>query len=98
MKITSLKDIDKLQLGNTYTIEPIGVDFNKPESIDFKTINEIQKAIELKFSTTEIAKKTEAELSKMRETDLVAYGLTIGAEVNTKYTKAKNIENILNIK
>lgn len=52
MKITNLQDIDKLKVGNTYTIEPTGVDFNNPESIDFKTINEIQKAIETKFNTS----------------------------------------------
>ena len=51
MKITSLQDIDNLKVGDTYTIEPKGIDFNTPESIDFKAINEIQKAIEAKFNT-----------------------------------------------
>lgn len=45
-----------------------------------------------------VARKTKTELSKMKESELVSYGLTINADVNTKYTKAKNIENILNVK
>lgn len=43
----------------------------------------------------EVVIKTKEELSKMKEVDLVAYWLSIWADVNIKYSKAKNIDNIL---
>lgn len=52
----------------------------------------IRKAIE--GNPKEIVFKTNTELSKMSELELVTYGITIGADVNTRYSKAKNLENI----
>ena len=50
--ITSIKDIDTLVKGDQYIIQPIGYDLQQPEKlINFqKEIDDIQKAVESKFS------------------------------------------------
>lgn len=44
------------------------------------------------------AEVNEIDFTKMSEKDIVAYGTTIGADVDLKYSKKKNIENINKIK
>jgi len=50
--ITRKKDIDTLVKGDQYIIQPIGYDLQQPEKLmDFqKEIDDIQKAVESKFS------------------------------------------------
>jgi len=50
--IISIKDIDTLVKGDQYIIQPIGYDLQQPEKLmDFqKEIDDIQKAVESKFS------------------------------------------------
>ena len=50
--ITNIKDIDTLVKGDQYIIQPIGYDLQQPEKLmDFqKEIDDIQKAVESKFS------------------------------------------------
>jgi len=50
--ITNIKDIDTLVKGDQYIIQPIGYNLQQPEKLmDFqKEIDDIQKAVESKFS------------------------------------------------
>ena len=51
--ITNIKDIDTLVKGDQYIIQPIGYNLQQPEKLmDFqKEIDDIQKAVESKFSS-----------------------------------------------
>ncbi len=75
--ITSIKDIDTLVKGDQYIIQPIGYDLQQPEKlIDFqKEIDDIQKAVESKFSY----------IIDVKGNEVVSEGLSEG--VTTKKSK-----------
>ena len=75
--ITSIKDIDTLVKGDQYIIQPIGYDLQQPEKLmDFqKEIDDIQKAVESKFSY----------IIDDKENEVVSEGVSDG--VTTKKSK-----------
>ncbi len=97
--ITTIKDIDSLMKGDQYVIQPVGYDLQKPEDLHTFTnqIDDIQKAIEDKFAPKDVVNEVITEIDKMTEVQLVTYWKTIGADVNIKYSKTKNILNIKSV-
>ena len=66
-QIKNKEDINQLVSGEEYVID-YGINYNEPETIDFNKILELQRLIELRFSTenqkNDIEKKTIHRLSK----------------------------------
>lgn len=102
-KITSLKDIEKLGFWDGYIIDVFPVD---PDALledknledALKLRDEIQKAIEAKFSRTQdapIPQLEEKTIRAMKEHELVQYAQSIGIQASTKDKKADTLVKVL---
>lgn len=94
--ITSIKDIDTLVKGDQYIIQPIGYDLQQPEKlINFqKEIDDIQKAVESKFSSIiDVIKDVAYFANKYTSAKIKAVAKSIG--VKTTGTEIQVAEFIL---
>ena len=94
--ITSIKDIDTLVKGDQYIIQPIGYDLQQPEKlINFqKEIDDIQKAVESKFSSIiDVIKDAAYFANKYTSAKIKAVAKSIG--VKTTGTEIQVAEFIL---
>ena len=94
--ITSIKDIDTLVKGDQYIIQPIGYDLQQPEKlINFqKEIDDIQKAVESKFSSIiDVIKDAAYFVNKYTSAKIKAVAKSIG--VKTTETEIQVAEFIL---
>ena len=94
--ITNIKDIDTLIKGDQYIIHPIGYDLQQPEKLmDFqKEIDDIQKAVESKFSSIiDVIKDAAYFANKYTSAKIKAVAKSIG--VKTTGTEIQVAEFIL---
>lgn len=90
-QIKNKEDINQLVSGEEYVID-YGINYNEPETIDFNKILELQRLIELRFSTENQKNDIEKKLSTDYQNLIDYYNSGMSAnQISDKFTEEQLI-------